>query len=74
METNNIEFYIILQEFNSPLLSDNRKVISSVKKDKVVIINNDVWIEDKSQGDDVFVKPIYSVAFVRINKKIFKKQ
>lgn len=70
----NIEIYTITQGFNSPLLSDNNKVISSVKNDKVIIINGVVWIEDKGQGDDAFVEPTYNAEFVRINKKLFKKQ
>ncbi len=74
--TRRIEIYEIINgEFVTPLASCPSEPAGCGMGDKVLIIDDEVWVTDyssiKNEGHN-FAKAIYSPAFVRMNKGIFK--
>jgi hypothetical protein len=75
VQSKNFEIYEIIENFVSPLtFSENGRTINSNIGEKIIIVDDEVWIKDWNAGIDKYSKPTYDATFVRINTKIFKKQ
>lgn len=77
-----IEIYRIKNaEFVTPLAqAPESKIARHSVGDFVIVINNEVWVKDKSAtytGESIdrddYQKAVYSPAFVRINPSIFER-
>lgn len=69
-----IEIYKIGEDINTPLAEGENKIANSNIGDYVIIIDEEVWIRNWGDNENLFSKALYSPDFVRINQKIFKKQ